>query len=152
MRLLEKLVLGAAALALSVLPMQAAEYKMILAHSLSDPQNPIYRTFEKIKTDLEARSNGRIAVEIMPGGALGGDREAMESMMLGDIQFSPQSTSAAVQFVPELAVFDMPYTLPADPAKLKRSSTRAPSSTRSRPSSPRRTSFSAASSTAASAS
>lgn len=120
MRLLEKLVLGAAALALSVLPMQAAEYKMILAHSLSDPQNPIYRTFEKIKTDLEARSNGRIAVEIMPGGALGGDREAMESMMLGDIQFSPQSTSAAVQFVPELAVFDMPYTLPADPAKLKK--------------------------------
>ena len=120
MKLLTKLAFGAAALALSALPLQAAEYTMILAHSLSDPQHPIYQTFEKIKTDLEAKSGGRIEVQHLPGSAMGGDREAMESMMLGDIQFSPQSTSAAFQFVPELAVFDMPYTLPSDPAKLEK--------------------------------
>jgi len=107
-------------LATAIMPAQAADYTMILAHTLSDPHHPIYRTFEKIKTDIEEQSNGRIAVQHLPGGALGGDREAMESMLLGDIQFSPQSTSAAFQFVPDFAVFDLPYTFPSDPKVLNK--------------------------------
>jgi C4-dicarboxylate-binding protein DctP len=119
MKLTSTFLFSAAVVALmSVVPAGAAEYTMILAHSLSDPQHPIYKSFEKIKADIEERSGGRIEVQHLPGGAMGGDREAMESMMLGDVQFSPQSTSAAFQFVPEFAVFDLPYTLPADTAKL----------------------------------
>lgn len=98
----------------------AADYNMIMAHTLSDPSNPLYQAFEKIANDLEERSEGRIAVDHQSGGALGGDRELMESLLLGDVQFVPISTSGAVQFVPEFAAFDLPYTLPADKTALRK--------------------------------
>jgi TRAP-type transport system periplasmic protein len=100
-------------------PAFAADYTMIMAHGLSDARHPLYQTFEKIKTDIEERSAGRIEVDHQPGSALGGDREIMESLMLGDIQFAPLGTSGAIQFIPEFAVFDLPYTLPPDTKTLK---------------------------------
>jgi TRAP-type transport system periplasmic protein len=96
------------------MPAVAQDYTMIMAHTLSDTKHPIYQAFQRLETEIEQRSNGRIDVVDQGGGALGGDRETMESAIFGDIQFAPMSSSAAVQFVPELAVFDIPYVMPAD--------------------------------------
>jgi tripartite ATP-independent transporter DctP family solute receptor len=110
----------AGALALGVaLPAAASEYTMILAHTLSDTSHPLYKAFEMIEAEIEERSGGRIAVQHQPGGALGGDRELMESLMLGDVQLVPVSTSGAVQFVPEFAAFEIPYVFPAESARLR---------------------------------
>lgn len=95
-------------------PSMAQDYTMIMAHTLSDTKHPIYQAFNRLETEIEQRSNGRIDVVDQGGGALGGDRETMEAAIFGDIQFAPMSSSAAVQFVPELAVFDIPYVMPAD--------------------------------------
>ncbi len=103
----------------TALPAAAQEYTMILAHTLSDTSHPLYQAFEKIAEDIETNSDGRIDVQHQPGGALGGDRELMESMLLGDIQFVPTSTSGAVQFVPEFAAFEIPYAFPTDTVQLK---------------------------------
>ncbi len=97
----------------------AADYTMILAHTLNDKAHPLYQAFSMIETEIEANSNGRIDVQHQPGAALGGDRELMESLMLGDIQFVPVSTSGAVQFVPEFAVFEIPYVFPSDTKQLR---------------------------------
>jgi C4-dicarboxylate-binding protein DctP len=110
---------SALAAVLLAAPVAAQEYTMILAHTLADTSHPLYRTFDKIAQDLEEKSGGRIAVQHQSGGALGGDRELMESLLLGDIQFVPVSTSGAVQFVPEFAVFDIPYIFPADTDQLR---------------------------------
>lgn len=111
----------AAVLALGVaLPAAAADYTMILAHTLNDKAHPLYQAFDKIEKDLEEKSGGRIDVQQQGGGALGGDRELMESLMLGDVHFVPSSTSGAVQFVPEFAAFEIPYVLPNDTAKLRK--------------------------------
>ncbi|WP_163272105.1 TRAP transporter substrate-binding protein [Chelativorans alearense] len=104
---------------LAAMPAMAAEYTMILAHTLSDTAHPLYKAFEKIEADIEEKSGGRIDVQHQAGGALGGDRELMESLLLGDVQFVPVSTSGAVQFVPEFAVFDIPYVFPSDTTKLR---------------------------------
>ena len=103
----------------TALPAAAADYTMILAHTLSDKTHPLYQAFDKIEADLEEKSGGRIDVQQQGGGALGGDRELMESLLLGDVQLVPTSTSGAVQFVPEFAAFEIPYVFPTDTARLR---------------------------------
>lgn len=93
----------------------AAEYNMILAMQVTDPQSPIYQAFEYIESEINSRSDGRIDAKLFGGGALGGDREVAESIALGDVQLTTMSTSPLVPFVKQLAVFDIPYVFPADP-------------------------------------
>lgn len=98
----------------------AADYKMVMSMQLSDQKSPIYQAFEYIKTEVSARSKGRIETQFFGGGALGGDRELAEGVALGDIQFTSMSTSPVVAFVPELAVFDLPYIFPNDAKVLQK--------------------------------
>lgn len=97
----------------------AADYQMVMSMQLSDQNNPIYKAFEYIESEIESRSDERIDVKFFPGGALGGDRELAEGVTLGDVQFTSMSTSPVVAFVPELAVFDLPYVFPHDSAVLQ---------------------------------
>ncbi|MFV0360347.1 TRAP transporter substrate-binding protein [Tropicimonas sp.] len=117
---LHPIALGAMLLAGTAIPAAAADYTMILAHTLNDTTHPLYQAFVMIEKEIEEKSEGRIDVQHQPGGALGGDRELMESMLLGDVQFVPTSTSGAVQFVPEFAAFEIPYAFPTDTARLRR--------------------------------
>ncbi|SKA29906.1 TRAP transporter substrate-binding protein [Consotaella salsifontis] len=116
MKLTRSFVAAAALAVATALPTiaSAADYTMIMAHTLSDTKHPIYQAFLKLKKDIEERSGGRIEVVDQGGGALGGDREIMESTMFGDVQFGPMASSGATQFIPELAVFDIPYVMPTD--------------------------------------
>ncbi|WP_417280206.1 TRAP transporter substrate-binding protein [Celeribacter sp.] len=115
MNYVKKLLSGAAvAAATFTSPAWAADYTMIMAHTLSDKEHPIYQAFLELKSLIEERSEGRIEVLDQGGGALGGDREIMEATLFGDIQFGPMSTSGATQFIPELSVFDIPYVMPSD--------------------------------------
>lgn len=114
MRISNLLTTGSMLSVLFAAPAMAQDYTMIMAHTLSDTNHPIYQAFNRLETEIEQRTDGRIDVVDQGGGALGGDRETMESAIFGDIQFAPMSSSAAVQFVPELAVFDIPYIMPAD--------------------------------------
>lgn len=110
-----KSLLGGAVIALALGQAAfAADYQMVTSMQLSDKNNPIYKAFEYIKTEIEKRSDGRIEVKFFPGGALGGDRELAEGITLGDIQFTSMSTSPVVAFVPQLGVFDLPYVFPHD--------------------------------------
>ncbi|OYX72088.1 MAG: C4-dicarboxylate ABC transporter substrate-binding protein [Rhizobiales bacterium 32-66-11] len=61
------------------------------------------------KQSVEKDSNGRIKVDIFPGGSLGGEREIIESVQLGTIDMAMTSTSVVGNFVPEVLVFDIPF-------------------------------------------
>ncbi|SNY92717.1 tripartite ATP-independent transporter solute receptor, DctP family [Cohaesibacter sp. ES.047] len=120
MKHFNKLLAGVALVAMTATgPAWSADYTMIMAHTLSDTEHPIYQAFLKLKSEIEEKSDGRIEVIDQGGGALGGDREIMESTMFGDIQFGPMSTSGATQFIKELSVFDIPYVMPTDDAERK---------------------------------
>ena len=61
------------------------------------------------KDFIEERSNGKYKIEIYNGGQLGGDRELMEAVQVGNVAFNVLTASDMGTFVPEMEVQDLPY-------------------------------------------
>lgn len=59
--------------------------------------------------EIQDKTDGRIAVRLQGGGALGGDREVIEGVQLGVVDMTVVSTSIVVNFAPEFALFDIPF-------------------------------------------
>lgn len=59
--------------------------------------------------EVKKRSGGRIEIRQHPGGALGGDREVLEGLQIGTVDFAIPSTSVIANFVPELQILDIPF-------------------------------------------
>lgn len=87
------------------------EYTFNLAMDSSE-DTVTYLFAEKFKNVLEEKTNGKIVVQLYSNGQLGGDREIAESVQAGNIDFAVQTTAPQVNFIPELAVFDMPSVFP----------------------------------------
>ena len=81
--------------------------------ALDSPEDTVTYLFaKKFKDLLGTKSAGRMAVQIYSNGQMGGDKEITESVQAGNIDFGVQNTAPQVNFIPELAVFDMPSALP----------------------------------------
>lgn len=77
--------------------------------SIDSPEDTVTFLFAKKFSELASeKSSGRINIDVFSNGQLGGDRESIESIQKGDIAFVVQNTAPQVNFVPELAVFDLP--------------------------------------------
>lgn len=63
----------------------------------------------KFKELIEESSDGRIAVEIYGNCVLGGELDMLTSVMSNTLDIMIGSMSVASNFIPEMAVFDMPY-------------------------------------------
>ncbi|WP_302142416.1 TRAP transporter substrate-binding protein [Halomonas alkalicola] len=81
----------------------------------SSPQYLSSRYFADI---LEARTEGRISVNIFPNSQLGDDVQMMEMLQTGTLDMTYPSSSAATTYVPELAAFDLPFLLPSREAAI----------------------------------
>lgn len=68
-----------------------------------------HKTFLKFKEIVEKNSNGRIVVEIYPNGQVGGEREMIEAIQLGNLTMAAPSASPLVPFAKEMAIFDAPF-------------------------------------------
>lgn len=85
------------------------EYTLQLAGAYSSSSDiPRVQATNMIKDLIEKKSNGKIKVEIYLDSQLGGDREILESCQAGNIAMVSQTTAPQVNFIPKLAVFDMP--------------------------------------------
>ncbi|MHB1391508.1 MAG: TRAP transporter substrate-binding protein [Clostridia bacterium] len=83
------------------------EFNLVLGHgSPEGTANDLWaKKFEEV---VEAKSQGKIKVDIFPTMQLGSDREMLEGVQTGDISIVLVQTAPAASFVPELAVFDLP--------------------------------------------
>lgn len=63
---------------------------------------------KRMKTRVEARSNGRLKIEIFPGGTLGGNNVMIEGMLLGTIENFVAPGSFFVGVDPRFQVLDVP--------------------------------------------
>lgn len=63
----------------------------------------------KLKGLFEERSGGKIKANVYPSGQMGKDSELTQSTQAGDIAFVVQNTAPQINFVPEVAVFDLPF-------------------------------------------
>ncbi len=79
-----------------------------LGHGL-DPSHPVHRGMEHMKERLEALSGGAMTIDIYPSGVLGSETECLEQVQNGALAMTKSSTAAIESFVPELAVFGLPY-------------------------------------------
>lgn len=71
--------------------------------------HPIYQALELYKKELEEISNGKFEVRIYPNSALGGDRQMVESVILGYIQASVPPSSVLAGFDNRFMVVDLPF-------------------------------------------
>lgn len=73
------------------------------------PEDTVTQLFaEKFAELVNEKSDGRITIDVFSNGQLGGDVEILESVRNGEIAFVVQNTAPQVNFIPELAVFDLP--------------------------------------------
>ncbi len=61
---------------------------------------------------LDERSDGRIEVSLFPNSQVGDDLQMMNALQSGTLEMTYPSTSPATSFVPELALFDLPFLFP----------------------------------------
>ncbi|MFC0560641.1 DctP family TRAP transporter solute-binding subunit [Halalkalibacter alkalisediminis] len=86
-----------------------AEVTLKLAHSGSETHQ-YHIAAEKFKEEIEASSNGTIAVEIYSGSVLGNEGEAVEQVLDGTLDLTTVSAdSSFANTVPEMNVFGIPY-------------------------------------------
>ena len=59
--------------------------------------------------ELARRTDGRFTIQQFPSSALGGEREMIEGVQLGTQDLALVSTGAIPNFVPQVAIFDLPF-------------------------------------------
>jgi tripartite ATP-independent transporter DctP family solute receptor len=88
----------------------AADYTMRVATSSPKAeQNFAYTHFEVFEREVEARSGGRIEVELFPGGQLGGIESVVNQIRDGIIQGGDPSDGHIAPTFPDIQVFGIPY-------------------------------------------
>ncbi|MGB9812120.1 MAG: TRAP transporter substrate-binding protein [Thermovenabulum sp.] len=85
------------------------EYTLQIAGAYAlNADTPRAKATKMMKDLIEQKSNGKIKVELYLDSQLGGDRETLESCQAGNIAMVSLTTAPAVNFVPKLAIFDIP--------------------------------------------
>lgn len=79
-----------------------------LAHAL-DIIHPVHRGMVFMSERIEEHSNGRMRIDIYPGGQLGAERELIELLQIGSLAMTKVSTAPLEAFVPEMQIFGIPY-------------------------------------------
>ncbi len=97
-------VLAFVALAASTSAIAQHTLRIGLVHT---PAHSYYETFQFFKENVEARTEGRISVQIIHSGQLGGEREMQEMVALGTLEMS--LTGVIVVYEPMFAIFELPF-------------------------------------------
>lgn len=87
------------------------EYQWNAAMSVSDTTIN-YKIVERFAKMINARSDGKIKVTIYPSGQMGNTTEFSQGVIDGTIDIGTGMTTDLVDFIPQMAVFDMPNLFP----------------------------------------
>jgi tripartite ATP-independent transporter DctP family solute receptor len=80
--------------------------KMAVADAASSAQAEGARC---IADEISKATNGKVQVEVIAGGTLGGERDTVELAMLGGIDIVTCANSVLTQWIPEMAILDQAY-------------------------------------------
>ncbi len=79
--------------------------------SVFPAEGPVHELMVEFKRILEQETDGRMAVTIHPGGALGAEREVVESLVEGTVEMAAQGIMDLIMYLPEYTVFEEPYVI-----------------------------------------
>jgi tripartite ATP-independent transporter DctP family solute receptor len=81
-----------------------------LRMSISIQQNSHYgNAVDAFAKEIESRTGGRYKIQNFYASALGAERESVEGVQLGTIDLTMTSTGPIPNFVPEVAILDIPF-------------------------------------------
>jgi tripartite ATP-independent transporter DctP family solute receptor len=107
-----RLLAAAAAIgaALCLSPPAPAAAQTTLKMNISLSENSHYGVaVDTFAREVEKRTQGRYKVQNFYSGALGAERESIEALQLGTLDLTMTSTGPVPNFVPEVAIFDIPF-------------------------------------------
>jgi len=78
------------------------------AHSHVDTMS-LHHFFEVFQEEAERLSDGRLVVNVFPGGQLGGDRDLTEGVQAGDITMMGANINPHAMFMSDFAIFDIQF-------------------------------------------
>lgn len=84
-----------------------------LGHSL-DQNHPVHLAMVRMAELVRKKSAGELAIQIFPNGQLGDETECLEQVQNGALAMTKVSTAPLESFVPEMAVFGVPYAFRDD--------------------------------------
>ncbi len=79
-----------------------------LAHVLPTT-HPVHRAMIVLADTLARMSDGRMRIDIYPGGVLGNERECLESLQIGSLDMTKVSSAVLENFMPAVSVLSLPY-------------------------------------------
>lgn len=79
-----------------------------LAHGL-DESHPVHLAMEHMAELVDAKSYGKVKIDIFPNGQLGSETVCIEQLQAGALAMTKTSASPMESFIPEMAVFGIPY-------------------------------------------
>lgn len=99
---------------LALAPARADEPIVIKFSHVVAPDTPKGKAAEKFKELAEARTHGRVKVEVYPNSQLFKDKEELEALQLGAVQMlAPSLSKFGPLGIKEFEVFDLPYIFPS---------------------------------------
>ncbi len=84
-------------------------YNFRMAFQTGDPDTPVYVTGVKFKQSVEQRSNGRITVQLFPGGVLGDQLALVSGVRTGAIDMAIMVAWSLATVEPSLMLPDLPF-------------------------------------------
>lgn len=106
---LSRLAIAVVAIASATLSFPALSQQN-LKMNISIAQNSHYGVaIDAFAREIEARTGGRFKVQNFYSGALGAERESIEGTQLGTMDLTMTSTGPVPNFVPEVAILDIPF-------------------------------------------
>ena len=86
----------------------AADFVFKLGH-IADPENPYAKGAEKFAQLVKEKTGGKVEIQVFPSSQLGNQRDLVEGTQFGTIDFTMTSTAVLGNFLPQVAVFDLPF-------------------------------------------
>jgi TRAP-type transport system periplasmic protein len=99
----------AAAVALTALGLAQAQERTIKFATQNPKGHPIVMGLEKFAEIVNAKSGGKLKVNVFPGGTLGSDQANVSAMQGGTLEMVSLNSGILASQVKEFAIFDLPF-------------------------------------------
>lgn len=76
---------------------------------VDNESTPYYKGAMKIAEKVEAATDGKVKIEVIAGGALGGERDMVDAAAAGDLDIATAANSVVKNYIEEMAILDQAY-------------------------------------------
>lgn len=95
-------------LLLSSFAFAAPEFVLKLGH-VAEPAKPYAQGGVKFAELVYEKTNGEVEIQVFPSSQLGNQRDLVEGLTFGTLDLTLTSTAVLANFLPKMAIFDLPF-------------------------------------------